>query len=89
MFGLQVFIEALLERADRAERQLLLLSRNHFTHNDDRFGYGEPYSPSEAYSPVPGRAGRSLDGSADDIVGHKMQESVGNRVGNRKKNSVL
>ncbi|XP_035986090.1 F-box only protein 41-like [Fundulus heteroclitus] len=75
---LQVFIETLLERADRAERQLLLLSHNHFTHND-RFEYSEPYTPSEAYSPVPGRAGRSLDGSADDIITNKMQETMGNR----------
>uniref|UniRef100_A0A096MDZ5 Uncharacterized protein n=1 Tax=Poecilia formosa TaxID=48698 RepID=A0A096MDZ5_POEFO len=42
---LQVFIETLLERADRAERQLLLLSSNHFAHT--RFEYGEPCSPSE------------------------------------------
>ncbi|KAM4714022.1 F-box only protein 41 isoform 2-T4 [Anableps anableps] len=74
---LQVFIETLLERADRAERQLLLLSHNHFTRN--RFEYAEPYTPSEAYSPVPGRAGRSLDGSTDDIVTNKMQETIGNR----------
>ncbi|XP_043954350.1 F-box only protein 41-like isoform X3 [Gambusia affinis] len=74
---LQVFIEALLERADRAERQLLLLSNNHVTHS--RFEYGEPYSPSEVYSPEPGRAGRSLDGSTDDIITYKMQESLGNR----------
>ncbi|XP_038126828.1 F-box only protein 41-like isoform X1 [Cyprinodon tularosa] len=75
---LQVFIETLLDRADRAERQLLLLSHNHFT-NNDRFEYAEPYSPSEVYSPVPGRAGRSLDGSTDDIIPNKMQDSIGNR----------
>ncbi|MEQ2255176.1 hypothetical protein ILYODFUR_011102 [Ilyodon furcidens] len=75
---LQVFIEALLERADRAERQLLLLSHNHFTHGGG-FEYTEPYTPPEVYSPVPGRAGRSLDGSTDDIIANKMQESIGNR----------
>ncbi|XP_017165853.1 F-box only protein 41-like [Poecilia reticulata] len=72
----QVFIESLLERADRAERQLLLLlGNNHFAHN--RFRYGEPNSPSEVYSPGPGR---SLDGSTDDVIASEMQQSLGNRV---------
>uniref|UniRef100_A0A1A8GL68 Uncharacterized protein n=2 Tax=Nothobranchius korthausae TaxID=1143690 RepID=A0A1A8GL68_9TELE len=67
---LQVFIETLLERADRAERQLLLLSH----HDNDLH-----YTHSQVYSPVPGRGGRSLDGSTDDIISNKMLEAIGNR----------
>uniref|UniRef100_A0A1A8QS24 Uncharacterized protein n=1 Tax=Nothobranchius pienaari TaxID=704102 RepID=A0A1A8QS24_9TELE len=71
---LQVFIETLLERADRAERQLLLLS-----HHDNDLNYADPYTHSQVYSPVPGRGGRSLDGSTDDIISNKMLEAIGNR----------
>uniref|UniRef100_A0A8C6M540 F-box protein 41 n=1 Tax=Nothobranchius furzeri TaxID=105023 RepID=A0A8C6M540_NOTFU len=71
---LQVFIETLLERADRAERQLLLLS-----HHDNDLHYADPYTHSQVYSPVPGRGGRSLDGSTDDIISNKMLEAIGNR----------
>ncbi|XP_060887603.1 F-box only protein 41-like [Labrus mixtus] len=72
---LQVFIETLLERADRAERQLLLLGshthHNHYTHHNDR--YAQPYTPT------PGRGGRSLDASTDDIIADKIQGTIGNR----------
>uniref|UniRef100_A0A1A7WPP8 Uncharacterized protein n=1 Tax=Iconisemion striatum TaxID=60296 RepID=A0A1A7WPP8_9TELE len=71
---LQVFIETLLERADQAERQLLLLSHQH---ND--LHYADLYTHSQVYSPVPGRSGRSLDGSIDDNISNKMQETIGNR----------
>ncbi|XP_049923385.1 F-box only protein 41-like [Epinephelus moara] len=78
---LQVFIETLLERADRAERQLLLFSshthHNHYTHHDN--AYIDPYTLSEGYTPVAGRGGRSLDGSTDDIITNKMQGTIGNR----------
>ncbi|XP_041821698.1 F-box only protein 41-like [Chelmon rostratus] len=74
---LQVFIETLLERADRAERQLLLLnSRAHRNHAD---AYADPYALTGEYAPVPGRGGRSLDGSADDIVADKALGTIGNR----------
>lgn len=73
---LQMFIEALLERADRAERQLLRLNahadHNHYARRDDKYAYADPYAPSEVYTPGPGRGGRSLD----DV----MQGTVGNRV---------
>ncbi|KAI3375796.1 hypothetical protein L3Q82_003740 [Scortum barcoo] len=76
---LQVFIETLLERADRAERQLLLLSththHNHYTHRGHAF--------AEPYTPLPARGGRSLDASTDDIFADKMQESIGNRRSDR------
>uniref|UniRef100_H2LA90 Uncharacterized protein n=1 Tax=Oryzias latipes TaxID=8090 RepID=H2LA90_ORYLA len=51
---LQVFIEMLLERADRAERRLLLLASNH-----------APYALPKAYSP---EGGWSLDGSRDGVL---------------------
>ncbi|XP_056156762.1 F-box only protein 41-like [Lampris incognitus] len=57
---LQVFIETLLERADRAERQLLL--HTSYTHHDK-------YTHTDRHTPSPGRSGRSLDGSTDDIIG--------------------
>ncbi|KAK2899477.1 F-box only protein 41-like [Channa argus] len=83
---LQVFIETLLERADRAERQLLLLSshthHNRYPHNGQYTHtdlYTDPYTPVEQYSPLPGRGGHSLDGSTDDILANKMQETIGNR----------
>ncbi|XP_029283562.1 F-box only protein 41-like [Cottoperca gobio] len=73
---LQVFIETLLERADRAERQLLLLSShthlNHYTHTD-------PYTLTEGYTPAPGRWGRSLDASTEDVIADKIQGPIGNR----------
>lgn len=79
---LQVFIETLLERADRAERQLLMLGsqshRNHFPHGD-RYAYADPYMLTEAYEPACSRGGRSLDGSTDDIIANKIQGTVGNR----------
>ncbi|XP_041842103.1 F-box only protein 41-like [Melanotaenia boesemani] len=77
---LQVFIETLLERADRAERQLLLLSHNHFTHSDN-YACADPYTLSEVYSPGLGRCGRSLDGSADDIIANRT-------IGNRRSYSI-
>ncbi|KAM9426534.1 F-box only protein 41 [Pholidichthys leucotaenia] len=80
---LQVFIETLLERADRAERQLLQLGshHNHFIPSSHRHGngYSDPYGLDEVYTHVPGRCGRSLDGSADDILASKMQETIMNR----------
>ncbi|XP_022616624.1 F-box only protein 41-like [Seriola dumerili] len=83
---LQVFIETLLERADRAERQLLQLSshthHNRFTHHNDRYAhtdvYVDPYALTQVYTPVLGRGGRSLDGSTDDIAS-KLQGTIGNR----------
>ncbi|XP_026178086.1 F-box only protein 41-like isoform X2 [Mastacembelus armatus] len=72
---LQVFIETLLERADRAERQLLLLSSH--TQHDDKYAHSDVYI--DPYTPVPVRGGRSLDGSTDDIIASKMQETIGNR----------
>ncbi|XP_023821885.1 F-box only protein 41 isoform X2 [Oryzias latipes] len=62
---LQVFIEMLLERADRAERRLLLLASNH-----------APYALPKAYSP---EGGWSLDGSRDGVLCSRFQESMGNR----------
>ncbi|XP_074555107.1 F-box only protein 41-like [Halichoeres trimaculatus] len=82
---LQVFIETLLERADRAERQLLLLSshHNHYTRHSDRYAhadaYASPYTLDEGYNPGLGRGGRSLDASTDDIITGKMQGTIGNR----------
>ncbi|XP_031734922.1 F-box only protein 41-like [Anarrhichthys ocellatus] len=72
---LQVFIETLLERADRAERQLLLLG-SHTHHHHHRYTHTDPY---EGYAPAPGRGGRSLDGSTDDVITDKMQGTIGNR----------
>ncbi|XP_076019065.1 F-box only protein 41-like [Genypterus blacodes] len=64
---LQIFIETLLERAERAERHLLLLSSHtHLTH-------------TLGYTPAPGRSGRSLDSSTDDIVTNKAKETLGYR----------
>lgn len=65
----QVFIETLLDRADRAERRLLLLS-SHAAHNVDQC------------TPGRGQGGRSLDASADDIT-EKTQGTAGNRVRSR------
>uniref|UniRef100_UPI0037E81B1E F-box only protein 41-like n=1 Tax=Semicossyphus pulcher TaxID=241346 RepID=UPI0037E81B1E len=80
---LQVFIETLLERADRAERQLLLLSththHNQYANLHDRYTNANAYSLAEGYTPVPGRGGRSLDASTDDIIANKMQGTIGNR----------
>lgn len=77
-----MFIETLLERADRAERQLLLLSshthHNHYTHRNDKHTHPDVYA--DPYTPLPGRGGRSLDGSTDDIIANKMQGTFGNRV---------
>lgn len=56
----------LLERADRAERRLLLLASNH-----------TPYALPKAYSP---EGGWSLDGSRDGVLCSRFQESMGNRV---------
>ncbi|XP_068569164.1 F-box only protein 41-like [Cebidichthys violaceus] len=72
---LQVFIETLLERADRAERQLLLLD-SHTHHHHRRYTHTDPY---EGYAPAPGRGGRSLDGSTDDVIADKMHGTIGNR----------
>ncbi|XP_030018211.1 F-box only protein 41-like [Sphaeramia orbicularis] len=73
---LQAFIEMLLERADRAERHLLLLNththHNHYTNSDT-------YIHADSYGSVNIRGGRSLDGSVDDILHNKMQETIGNR----------
>uniref|UniRef100_A0A3Q1G4U5 F-box protein 41 n=1 Tax=Acanthochromis polyacanthus TaxID=80966 RepID=A0A3Q1G4U5_9TELE len=73
---LQVFIETLLDRADRAERQLLLLGshQNHF-----RDQYIDPYHLAQVYPPTAGRGGRSLDSSTDDIITTKTQGTMGNR----------
>nr|XP_019950993.1 PREDICTED: F-box only protein 41-like [Paralichthys olivaceus] len=84
---LQMFIETLLERADHAERQLMQLSshthHNRYTHHNDKYThadvYADPYTLTGVYAPVPGRRGRSLDGSTDDIMPDKMQETIGNR----------
>ncbi|XP_054457899.1 F-box only protein 41-like [Anoplopoma fimbria] len=73
---LQVFIETLLERADRAERQLLLFS-SHTHHN--RYTHADPYTTAEGYAPAPGRGGRSLDASTDDVIADKIQGTIGNR----------
>ncbi|XP_058480564.1 F-box only protein 41-like [Solea solea] len=62
---LQVFIESLLERADRAERQLLQLTRRN--PYDKTYAYTDSYAAREEYLPVHGRGGRSLDGSASDV----------------------
>ncbi|XP_036072521.1 F-box only protein 41 isoform X3 [Oryzias melastigma] len=63
-----VFIEMLLERADRAERHLLLLASNH-----------AHYALPKAYSPEAGRGGCSLDGSKDGVVSGRLQDAIGNR----------
>ncbi|RVE60909.1 hypothetical protein OJAV_G00185350 [Oryzias javanicus] len=65
---LQVFIEMLLERADRAERHLLLLASSH-----------AHYALPKVYSPEPGRGGSSLDGSKDGVLSGRLQDAVGNR----------
>lgn len=81
MFWPQVFIETLLDRAEWAERLLLgqdLLTRDHPE-------YLDPFSPQEVLL-GPGRGGRSLDGSDDDIITHRMQEAIGNRVGDQNQN---
>lgn len=64
-----MFIETLLERADRAERQLLLLGSHH--EHLDR--YADPFTPG------PERGGQSLDSSVDSV--NKMLGTMGNRVG--------
>ncbi|XP_062301174.1 F-box only protein 41, partial [Scomber scombrus] len=80
---LQVFIETLLERADRAEQHLLLLSsdthqhNHHYTHRHDKHTHPDAYA--DPYAPTPGRVGRSLDGSTDDIITNKMQGTFSNR----------
>uniref|UniRef100_A0A3P8TKM5 F-box protein 41 n=1 Tax=Amphiprion percula TaxID=161767 RepID=A0A3P8TKM5_AMPPE len=74
-----VFIETLLDRADRAERQLLLLG-SHQNHFRDR--YVDPYHLAQVYPPTAGRGGRSLDSSTDDIITTKTQGTMGNRVKN-------
>lgn len=60
---LQVFIESLLDRADRAERHLLMLTSH------------KHYSPVHrcGHSPV------FTGGSLDDIITSRCQESLGNR----------
>lgn len=82
----------LLERADCAERQLLLLSshahhKHSYTRRHDRYtdAYADPYAPTDGYTPAPGRGGRSLDSSTDDIIADKMQGTIGNRVRKKKK----
>uniref|UniRef100_A0A3P8TTC3 F-box protein 41 n=1 Tax=Amphiprion percula TaxID=161767 RepID=A0A3P8TTC3_AMPPE len=76
---MSVFIETLLDRADRAERQLLLLG-SHQNHFRDR--YVDPYHLAQVYPPTAGRGGRSLDSSTDDIITTKTQGTMGNRVKN-------
>ncbi|XP_035506468.2 F-box only protein 41-like [Scophthalmus maximus] len=77
---LQMFIEALLERADRAERQLLRLNahadHNHYARRHDKYAYADPYAPSEVYTPGPGRGGRSLDDVMQGTVGNRRSYSV-------------
>uniref|UniRef100_A0A3Q0SWX3 F-box protein 41 n=1 Tax=Amphilophus citrinellus TaxID=61819 RepID=A0A3Q0SWX3_AMPCI len=64
---MNLFCHTLLERADRAERQLLILGSrshgNHFPHSD-RYAYADPYMCTEAYEPARSRGGRSLDGTS-------------------------
>lgn len=83
-----MFIETLLERADCAERRLLMLGshehRNLFP-DSDGYAYTEPYLLTEVYEPTRSQGGHSLDGSTDDIIANKMQETIGNRVGNTNK----
>lgn len=68
----KVFIETLLERADRAEQQLFMLSsQTSRKHTHTRLHGG--------YAPVSGWGGRSLDSSADDIIADRL-ETLGNRV---------
>uniref|UniRef100_A0A3P9DRP9 F-box protein 41 n=1 Tax=Maylandia zebra TaxID=106582 RepID=A0A3P9DRP9_9CICH len=80
--GRLMFIETLLERADCAERRLLMLGshehRNLFP-DSDGYAYTEPYLLTEVYEPTRSQGGRSLDGSTDDIIANKMQETIGNR----------
>lgn len=87
-----MFIETLLERADCAERRLLMLGshehRNLFP-DSDGYAYTEPYLLTEVYEPTRSQGGRSLDGSTDDIIANKMQETIGNRVGNTNKHLWL
>lgn len=68
----KVFIETLLERADRAEHQLFILSsQSHRKCTLTRHHGG--------YTPVSGWWGRSLDNSADYIITDRL-ENLGNRV---------
>uniref|UniRef100_A0A3B5BD81 F-box only protein 41-like n=1 Tax=Stegastes partitus TaxID=144197 RepID=A0A3B5BD81_9TELE len=86
---LQVFIETLLDRADRAERQLLLLDSHH-NHFSDQ--YVDPYDLTEAYAPAAaGRGGRSLDSSSFTIKAFlppdapsSLHSTPSNRRGNRQ-----
>ncbi|XP_034063835.1 F-box only protein 41-like isoform X2 [Gymnodraco acuticeps] len=75
---LQVFIETLLVRADRAERQLLLASSHThlYTHTEP---YTHPYTQTHGHTPAVGWGGRSLDASTEDVLADKMQGSIGNR----------
>ncbi|XP_056431950.1 F-box only protein 41-like [Gadus chalcogrammus] len=70
---LQMFMESLLDRADHAERQLLQIAPGH-TH-PQRHVHTPIYTHTPGHthrgvsSPVWGRAGRSLDGSVEDMLG--------------------
>lgn len=64
-----MFIEALLERAERAEQQLLLSAHTRHT---------QKHTLTGGYAP--GQGGRGLDGSDDDVITDKMQGAIGNRV---------
>lgn len=68
----KVFIETLLERADRAEQQLFILS----SHSHRKCMHTRHHG---GFAPVSGWVGRSLDGSADDIITDRL-ETLGNRV---------
>lgn len=71
-------MEALLDRAERAERHLLLLSQNHFLSS-------EPYAHPEEVSPGPGPGldrgpGPGLDRGSVDGISRDLQGPSGIRV---------
>uniref|UniRef100_A0A665U3F2 Si:ch73-290k24.5 n=1 Tax=Echeneis naucrates TaxID=173247 RepID=A0A665U3F2_ECHNA len=71
---LQTFIETLLERADRAERQLLQLSTH--TQQNNRHTHSDMYT--QVYTPIRVQGPHSLDGGDDNTS--KLQATIGNRV---------
>ena len=77
-------MESLLDRADHAERQLLQIAPGHI--HTQRHVHTPIYTHTPGHthrgisSPVWGRAGRSLDGSVEDMLGSRSPVTMATQV---------
>ena len=80
-----MFMESLLDRADHAERQLLQIAPGHA--HAQRHAHTPVYAHTPLghahrgiSSPAWGRAGRSLDGSVEDMLGARSPVTMATQV---------